>query len=153
MANKRVTVKPTGGTYTTLQAAITGEVTANANLVTMGGILTISIEGDWSGTTDTTAVNITGFTTDSTHYVNIITDSRNKFAGAYTTDKYKLVVSSGYTACTNTQNYTRITGIQIKNIEIYDAEPLMAPVGEESLDWIGKFEPGRLDISGTPFEN
>ena len=41
----------------------------------------------------------------------------------------------------------------IKNIEIYDAEPLMAPVGEESLDWIGKFEPGRLDISGTPFEN
>lgn len=41
----------------------------------------------------------------------------------------------------------------IKNIEIYDAEPLMPPVGEESLDWIGEFEPGRLDISGTPFEN
>jgi branched-chain amino acid transport system substrate-binding protein len=40
----------------------------------------------------------------------------------------------------------------IKNIEIYDAEPLMPPVGEESLDWISDFEPGRLDISGTRFE-
>ena len=40
----------------------------------------------------------------------------------------------------------------IKNIEIYDAEPLMPPAGEESLDWISSFEPGRLDISGTRFD-
>jgi hypothetical protein len=57
MANKTVTVGP-GKTYATLQAAITGEVSANANLVTMGGILNIVLYAF----KDTTAVNVTGFT-------------------------------------------------------------------------------------------
>jgi hypothetical protein len=50
MADKTVTVRPTSGDYSSLQAAITGEVSANANLTVSGmdGIFTIQIEGDWS---------------------------------------------------------------------------------------------------------
>jgi hypothetical protein len=91
MANKTVTVKPTGGTYATLAAAIAGEVAANANLVTMAGILTISIEGDWSSTIDTASVNINGFTTNSTYYLKITTDAANRaLKTGWTTARYNL---------------------------------------------------------------
>jgi hypothetical protein len=103
MANKTVTVRPSGGTYTTLAAAIAGEVTANANLVTMAGILTISIEGDWSGGADTTTVNVAGFTVDSTHYVDIIDNSGRT---------YYLHISSGVALEINQQN-TRVHGARV----------------------------------------
>ena len=59
MANKTVTVRPSGGTYTSLSAASTGDETANADLTASGlnGILTISIEGTWSSA-DTGYVDI-----------------------------------------------------------------------------------------------
>ena len=120
MANRLVSVTQsgTGGTgvvtYATLAAAIAGEVIANPNLVTMAGILTIQIEGTWSST-DTTTVNVTGFTTDSTHYVNIVTDSTNRASPSWSTSKYILSLSSTSYAITATNNYTRITGLQIQN--------------------------------------
>jgi hypothetical protein len=117
MANKTVTVRPSGGTYTTLAAAITGEVTANADLTAAGmnGILTISIEGDWSGGADTTAVNVIGFTVDSTHYVNIITDSANKAGTSWSTNKYRLIVLSYGNILTLSNRYTRAIGLQGSN--------------------------------------
>lgn len=114
MADKTVTVRPSGGTYTTLQAAITGEVAANANLVTMDGILTISIEGTWSSV-DTAAVNVTGFTTDATHYVNITTDSANKASIAWSSSKYILQRGNASYSIILTSPYTRLKGVQIKN--------------------------------------
>jgi hypothetical protein len=114
MADKTVTVKPSGGTYTTLAAAITGEVTANANLVTMDGILTISIEGDWSGGADTTAVIINGFTMDATRYLRIVADSANRaIKTGYSTSRYRLEVTSG-TALLNQDKLAVIEGLQIK---------------------------------------
>ncbi len=114
MANKTVTVRPSGGTYASLQAAITGEALANADLTASGlnGILTIFIEGDWSGGADTAAVDITGFTVDSTHYVNIITDSANKTGTSRSATKYRLETSGQSINIRNA--YTRINGIQIK---------------------------------------
>jgi hypothetical protein len=113
MANKTVTVRPSGGTYTTLAAAIAGEVTANANLTAAGmnGILTISIEGDWSGGADTAAVNVTGFTTNASYYVNIVTDAANKAGTVWSTSKYRYI-SGGFNI---TSAYTRVTGLQIGN--------------------------------------
>jgi parallel beta-helix repeat protein len=118
--NKTVTVKPSGqgGTYTSLQAAITGEVAANANLVTgLDGILTIQIEGDWSGGADTTEVHMAGFTADASHYINITTDSANKAGTSLDIDKYYLNVTSGtgYKGAIDVFTpYTRITGLQIR---------------------------------------
>lgn len=80
MADKTVTIRPSGGDYTTIAAAVTGEVAANANLTATGmnGILTFSIEGTWSAD-DTTAADINGFTTDSTHYVKIVDNSSGTY--------------------------------------------------------------------------
>lgn len=102
MANKTVTVRPSGGDYTSLSAAITGEVTANADLTATGldGILTISIEGTWSSP-DTAAV-VDGFTVDSTHYVRIVNNATN----------YNIVANSTtYTGLLGLVNhYTRVRG-------------------------------------------
>jgi hypothetical protein len=117
MANKTVTVRPSGGTYTSLQAAITGEVAANANLVTMDGILTISIEGSWSSA-DTASVTIAGFTVDATHYINITTDAANRAGISWDDSKYRLIVGSYANAITINNNYCRFVGLQLQKTQL-----------------------------------
>ena len=113
MANKTVTVMPSGGTYTTLSGAIAGELVANANLVTMAGILTISIEGDWSGGADTTTVDVNGFTTSAAYYINIITNAANRAkASGWDATRYALSVTND-TAIQLRDDYIRIDGLQI----------------------------------------
>ncbi len=114
MADKTVTVKPSGGTYTTLQNAIAGEVVANANLVTMDGILTISIEGDWSGGPDTAAVTINGFTMDATRYLVIQADSANRaIKTSLDATRYILSVTDADAINVN-DSHVRIYGLQIR---------------------------------------
>jgi hypothetical protein len=116
MANKLVTVQPSGGDYTTLAAAITGELSANSDLTATGldGILTISIEDDWSSGVDTSIVNDAGFTQDSTHYLHITTDSANKSGTSWDTNKYINSNSFGDIFTIN-GTYTRVSGLQISN--------------------------------------
>jgi hypothetical protein len=118
MANKTVTVRPSGGTYTTLAAAIAGEVTANANLTAAGmnGILTISIEGTWSSA-DTDYTDITGFVVDSTHYLVITTDAANKAGTVWDTSKYRYDISGRAWdfAMGVSVAYTRIQGLQLRH--------------------------------------
>jgi hypothetical protein len=115
MANKTVTVKPSGGTYTTLAGAIAGELTANADLTAMAGILTISIEGNWSGTPDTARVDTAGFTTSASYYLLITTDSANKYTGKWDTTKYILAFpgTGDWHALSINTNYIWISGLQI----------------------------------------
>ena len=40
----------------------------------------------------------------------------------------------------------------LKNIAVYDGAELMAPVGEESLDWIAGFAPDKLAITGDRYD-
>ena len=111
MADKTVTLKPSGGTYTTLAAAIAGELIANADLVTMEGKLNIEIGGSWSSP-DTTYALINGFTTSATYYVNIYTDSSNRASGPWSANKYNLLVAN--TDCIGIQdNFVRLDGLQI----------------------------------------
>lgn len=110
-----VTVKPSGGDYTSLAAAIS----ANAqNLVTNDKYLDIEIDGDWSGGPDTSVVNITGYTTDATHYINIYTTATARHAGVYNTSKYRLEASndvSGSIVLGSGAGHVYLTGLQIKN--------------------------------------
>ncbi len=83
MSDRTVTVRPAGGDYTSLNAAIVAEVAANANLTSdngsgSAGILFFKYESDWSGGGDTTIANLNGFTTDSSYYPHIYTDSANR---------------------------------------------------------------------------
>jgi hypothetical protein len=110
MANKTVTVRPSGGDYTTLQGAITGELGANANLVTMAGILHIEIGGTWSSA-DTAAATVDGFTTNASYYVHIYTATAARHLGIPSSSYYQISVSSG-SALTISDNYTRVEGLQ-----------------------------------------
>jgi hypothetical protein len=107
MANKTVTVRPSGGTYTTFAAAITGEIAANANLVTMAGILTISMEGTWT-TDDSTVVRISGFTTSAAYFVRVIDNSGGT---------YRLRASAADRLLRLDNAYTEIIGIRVENTQ------------------------------------
>jgi hypothetical protein len=84
----------------------------------MNGILTISIEGDWSGGADTTALDVISFTTDSTHYLKIITNSSNRAGTEFDSTKYRLEASSGIGAggtLSIRSNYTQVIGLQVRD--------------------------------------
>jgi hypothetical protein len=116
---KTVEVRPTGqgGDYDYLQASITGEVAANADL-TSAGInrkLRILIKGLWLSA-DTTTVNVTGFTIDSTHYVDIVADAFNRAETSYNTKKYRNISAYQWGGQVEVRSaYTHITGLQIAN--------------------------------------
>ena len=130
MANKTVTVRPSGGDYTSLSAAITGEESANADLTAAGmnGILTISIEGTWSAD-DTSTVFARYFVADSTHYLKIIDNSGGT---------YRLNTSSGRTLDIRC-DYSKIIGVRLHSAATTEPVVLLTGTGL-ALDG--------LDISG-----
>ena len=97
--------------YASLSAAVIAEAT---NLVTADVYLVINASGV---ATDTTAVNITGFTTDSTHYVKIVGDNDTGKASAihYRLGGMTLVNGSSVLGIVN--NYTQIYNIEITNFK------------------------------------
>ena len=106
------TVKPSGGDYTTLDAAIDHLVAAHANLVTADVYATIEIDGTWSSA-DTAAVTIAGLTTDATRYLHIYTTAAARHQGAWSTSYYQLVTSNATALTITTAHDVRIDGLQI----------------------------------------
>jgi hypothetical protein len=105
------TVMPSGGDYTSLNACM---VAQQQNLVTNGYYLDVKIDGTWSSA-DTTAVNITSYTTDSTHYINIYTTSTARHHGVYSESYYVLKASS---AGASVYDDGGIGNITLKNIQV-----------------------------------
>lgn len=89
VTNRTVTVKPSGGDYTSLAAAVAGE---SKNLVTLDRQLTI----ECYAMEDTTAVvfDRTVWTTDATRYILVTVPASERHAGVYSASKYRLVVSN-----------------------------------------------------------
>ena len=87
--NRTVTVKPSGGDYTSLAAAVAGE---SKNLVSLNRQLTI----ECYAMEDTAAVvfDRTAWTTDATRYILVTVPPPERHAGVYNTSKYRLVVSN-----------------------------------------------------------
>lgn len=109
MAERFVTVAPSGGDYTSLSAAEAGE---QADLVAAGDHLVIEIQGTWASA-DTAAVLIAGSTTSVTSYIEIRTDAPNRHAGVLNTSLYRLAPGSGSIPIRLQDNYTHLIGIQI----------------------------------------
>ena len=114
MANATVTVKASGGDYTTLNAALAGEaadLTANCHSTGGAGILTI----ECYAMADTTAASTgTGYTTSADYYINITVPASERHDGKWNTNKYYLSVNvSHYGALEIYENYTRMTGLQV----------------------------------------
>ena len=65
------------------------------------------------GGTDSTAVTIDGWTTDSTHYLTIKTNTSNMHAGQFDSAKYYLQRSVGGSAIGIAESFLRVEGMQV----------------------------------------
>jgi parallel beta-helix repeat protein len=106
---KTVTVKPSGGSYTSLNNAFAGEIT---NLVTIDTQLNINCYAMQDTTPVYTGV---GWATDATRYVQISTPTTERHSGVYDTSKYRLETTSdtGIDVVSGLQ-YLRIIGLQFQ---------------------------------------
>lgn len=110
---RTVTVKSSGGDYSSLAAAEAGE---QGNLVSLDRQLTIECYASAAG--DSTQVTIDGWTTDATRYVRVVCPAGERHAGAWDAAKYHLsltTVGSPGGAITNSEDYTRLEYLQVRN--------------------------------------
>lgn len=117
MADKTVTVKPSGGDYASLNAALAGEDDINPDLTAMAGILYIDC---YSMQDDTLAATGTGYTVNASYYVCIrgaASDKTSINTGKWSVDRYRLVYTAA--AAENIAilwvqlDYTRVLDLQI----------------------------------------
>lgn len=106
-------VMPSGGDYTTLDAALDHVLATHHDLVTDDKIQAIKIDGTWSSA-DTAAATIGLLHTDATRYLYIYTTATARHAGVWSTSKYILSVAGAHAltlggAC----DYFWIDGLQI----------------------------------------
>ena len=109
-----LTVCPGGGCdYTGLNAAVTYlEIECSSP----SEPLTIEISGDWTSTTDTTLVGISGITTTSSNTLTIFTSGDARHNGTLSATRYKLEAGGfGAQAFTGSINYLIVDGITIKS--------------------------------------
>lgn len=110
------TVKPSGGDFTSLDAAIDHLIASHANHVAADVYSEIEISGSWSSA-DTAAVTLTGFTLDATRYLHIYTDAANRATGPWSTSKYQLLVANASAidirATGSGNGLYRIDGLQV----------------------------------------
>jgi len=158
VADRTVTVKPSGGDYTTLAAAIAAEVAANADLTSdngsgSAGILNVEIDGDWSGGADTAAVSIAGFTVSADYYVHIYTTAAARHNGKWDTGAYRLVTATSCLVCS--VDYTRIEGLQFdissSTASSYSNCNLTTAIGSRISNCIAKWS-GTTSSTGHCFD-
>lgn len=106
------TVKPSGGDFTTLDAALDHLVASHADLVGNDQYALIEIDGTWSSA-DTTPVTIAGLTTDATRYLKIYTTAAARHKGVWSTDYYMLYVADSIAITWTSVSNVWIDGLQI----------------------------------------
>ena len=115
MADKTVTVKSSGGNYTSLNAALAGE---SANLTSGsyygGGPGRLNIVC-YSMTDTTSAATGGGYTASSNYYINIYTDPSARHAGVWDSGKYNLSTATGSDSIYFYADYTHISYLQVSN--------------------------------------
>jgi hypothetical protein len=112
---RTVTVKPSGGDYTSLSAAEAGE---QGDLVSLDRQLDI----ECYAMEDTAQVAWGGWTTDATRYIRIFTPASERHDGKWSTSAYRLRVTSGWGGFftmfdVSDAHFMRIDGLQ------FGAEP------------------------------
>jgi hypothetical protein len=109
------TVKASGGDYASLAGAMTHLAASHANLVTADVYASIEIDGTWAAN-DTSAVTISGITTDATHYINIYTTAAARHKGVFPSATYYRLVVTGSTTINNSVDNVFLDGIPFKTI-------------------------------------
>lgn len=110
---RTVTVKSSGGDYTSLAAAEAGE---QGNLVTLDRQTDIECYASAAG--DSTQVTIDGWTTDATRYIRFVCPAGERHAGVWDASKYHLTLATSGSpggCITIREAYTRIEYLQVRN--------------------------------------
>lgn len=106
---RTVTVKSSGGDYSSLSSAEAGE---QGDLVSLDRQLDI----ECYSFQDTSSVTIDGWTTDATRYIRVYTPSTERHDGKFNTSKYRLHAGTAFSSLlTVNEDYTRLQGLQIYN--------------------------------------
>lgn len=122
MSDRVITVKPSGGDYTTLSGAITA-LSSYKNLDSNNGSgsagkVTIDCYNLGTGIEDTTGVDFgAGWTTSATNYITIegaVSERVWADTGKWSTNRYRLVPAANTCGIKNLPNYTRIKDLQVK---------------------------------------
>lgn len=100
--------------YATLQSALSAEESAGSNLVSADQYLEILCDGSVA---DTTAVTVTGFTTDDTRRIIIRCSGAARHAGIYDNTKYRLEVG-GLGVITLAQGHVTLDGLQVMSTAV-----------------------------------
>ena len=109
------TVKPSGGDFTTLSAALAHLGTTHSNLVGSDVYATIEIDGTWSSA-DTTAISMPNITGDATRYLHIYTTAAARHDGKWDTGAYMLSTSNATAMLFG--NSVNITNVRIDGLQI-----------------------------------
>ncbi len=107
------TVKPSGGDYSSMEAAVHG----NEQDLTGDGWFDLEADGTWSSA-DTTKVNIHNYTTTALDYINIYTTSAARHPGCWANSSpyYRLYyngTNDGASLLNIVGNYVTVTGLQL----------------------------------------
>jgi hypothetical protein len=117
---RTVTVKASGGDYSSLSAAEAGE---------QGDLVSLDRQTDIAcyAMTDTTQCTISGWTMDATRYLRVYSPSGERHAGVWDSNKYNLTLSTSGDpgGCLVVREaYTRIEYLQVRNTKaspgVYD---------------------------------
>lgn len=104
-----ITVKSSGGDYSSLATAEAGEQT---NLVTAD----VQLDIECYAMEDTSAVAINGWTTDATRYLRIVAPAAERHDGKWNTAKYRLTNSAEFTRTLSiNEDFVRVEGLQVEH--------------------------------------
>lgn len=113
-----VTVKSSGGDYTSLSAAEAGE---QADLVTAD----VQMDIECYSFADTTAVTFDGWTTDATRYIRVYTPTAERHAGVWNTSKYRLSINAEFSRpLIVSEDFVRVEGLQIEQTHANGVSPI-----------------------------
>jgi len=113
------TIKPSGGDYTSLAAWEAGE---QRDLVTLNEIAV----AECYSMSDITAVLVSGWVTDATHYIRIYTPVAERHDGKWNTAGYRLEPDAQYVSVLDVRApYTQIDGLQIRRTHVGSGDTRM----------------------------
>ncbi len=141
-ANKSIS---TANCYTSLTS---WEAAEQKDLVQADEISVAQIEGNWTSA-DTSAVYISGWTTDATHYIKIFTTSEARHLGIWSDSKYRL--ESSATVFSVAEENVRIEGLQIKQNDDSNSSRYaikLSPTAQSNFYLAGNIIKGNSDTTG-----
>jgi hypothetical protein len=112
----RKTVKPTGGDYNNVNSAVDYFQATYPDFVSNNIIGEIEISEEWSAD-DTSAIDISGLTTDATHYLYIHAVGDARHSGKWTSTAHVFGRTAGDNIVNNSVQYVLFDGIQIRLVD------------------------------------